>query len=401
MASKNGFSRSDHLKAEWAAQIFKESARTQTTARALHYFALGRQDYPLFTKAGLAGLRTYVDSDAAHLTKWIALAKRLTLIPWDAAPDESVGEYNEMVFNPPDCDFSYRYTLNRPQFYELSQLKTYLEQSNFVFKYTPIGRGQPYHLELWVEKATMDSILRPVCAKRGAVLVTFKGHCSWGAVWKSCKRANDADRPALMFYLSDLDSSGFRMGVELSEKIAEINDNFYGGQLDIRVRRIGLTPGQVVDFKIPLVDRKSTELANNHLYKNYVESYDLNPTKKAELDALERYYPGGVAAFVDHWLSSFYDSELGQRCDRVTREYVRSIPEVYELPENVVSCKRKILACLEDLIRLEDDLEVPQGREIGVNLEPKTSDPDEEAWLLDIQNDISPSQEDVDFAVVE
>ena len=75
--------------------------------------------------------------------------------------------------------------------------------------------------------------------------------------------------------------------------------------------------------------------------------------------------------------------------------------EVYGLPENVVSLRRKILACLDDLIRLEDDLEAPEGKEIYIDLEPETSDPDEESWLLDIQNDTIPSQEDVDFAVVE
>ena len=177
MAAKNGFSRSDHLKAEWAAQILKESARNQTTARALHYFALGRQDYPLFKKSGLAGLRKYEDNDAASLTSWIALAKRLGLIEWDRLPDESVGEYGELVFDPSECDFSYEYTLDRPEFYELSELKKYLGQNSFVFGYTRIKRDQPYHLELWVEKATMNSILRPVCTKYGAVLVTFQGHC--------------------------------------------------------------------------------------------------------------------------------------------------------------------------------------------------------------------------------
>jgi len=59
--AKNGFTRSDHLKAEWAAKVYQESGRDQTTARALHYFALGRQDYPIFNKSGPIGTRLYED----------------------------------------------------------------------------------------------------------------------------------------------------------------------------------------------------------------------------------------------------------------------------------------------------------------------------------------------------
>jgi hypothetical protein len=397
MIGKNGYTRSDYLKAEWAAKVFRESGRDRTTARALHYFALGRQDYPIFNKAGLIDLRKYEDKDAAHLTAWIALAKRLKLIDWDNLPDESVGEYGEMVFCPLECGFSYGYSLDRPGSFELSKLKEYLQSSIFALEYTPFSLDQPYHIELWVEKATMNSILQPLCARYNAILVTFQGHCSWGGAWKLCKRVNNDNRPALIFYLSDLDSSGFRMAAELSEKIAEINKNFFGGHLNIRVRRIGLTPKQVVDLEIPQVDRKSTEKANNVLYKKYVEHYGLDPAKKAELDALERYYPGGVASFVEGWMSRFYDPDLTHRCAQVTDDLVGSISNVYELPKEVVALRQKVLAYLEQLIELEDGLELPAGEEIEVDLKTETDDPADESWLLDTKNEIYPSREDIDF----
>jgi hypothetical protein len=111
--------------------------------------------------------------------------------------------YREMVFCPSGCDFSYGYSLNRPGSFELSRLKEYLQSDTFTLEYTLFSLDQPYHIELWVEKATMNSILQPLCARYNAVLVTFQGHCSWGGAWKLCKRVNNDNRLALIFYPAD------------------------------------------------------------------------------------------------------------------------------------------------------------------------------------------------------
>jgi hypothetical protein len=393
MAGKNGFTKVDHLKAEWATKIYRESGLKGSTARAVHYFALGRTDYPVFNKKGLNKFRDYHDEDDANITEWIALAKRQALIDWDDLPDESVGEYGEMTFIPSDQDFSYSYTLYRPDLVELSE---YLKRETVVCEYEPVKRSQTYHIELWVEKSTMNGILQPVCDKYHAVLVTFRGHCSWGAVRKLCKRVAADGRPALVFYLSDMDASGFRMAAELCDKAIELNSNFYDGRLNIRVKRIGLTPAQVVEHHIPMVNRKPGEKAHAGLYRKYAESYGLDPTKKAELDALERYCPGGVSAFVDNFLRKFYDSALEQRCAATTREFLHSISDSPALPEEVVSKRREILAGLVNLIQVENGLVVPEGESMEADVEPETEDPDDESWLLDTANRLYPSPDDID-----
>ena len=233
--------------------------------------------------------------------------------------------------------------------------------------------------------------------KYHSVLVTFKGHCSWGGVWKLCKRVADDDRPALVLYLSDMDASGFLMARELSDKVTEINNDFFGGQLDIRVKRIGLTPWQVVDNRIPMVPRKEGEKANAALYRSYVESHGLDPNKKAELDALERYYDGGVQAFVESWLSGYYDSTLDQRCAAATEMLLESTPDNPALPESVIQRRQQILRELEELIKIEYSIVIPAGDSMEANIVPETYDPDDEAWLLDTTNDIYPGPHDIDF----
>jgi len=387
------FTEVDRLKAEWAAKVFRESGRSQTTARALHYFALGRMDFPVFTRSGLKETRAYRDEDANSLTAWIALAKRLGLIPWDAVPDETVGEHGELEYVPSRQDFSYRYSLDRP---DLSAIAQYLQRSTPVATYYPVERPQPFHLELWVEKSTMNGILQPVCEQHNAVLVTFKGHASWGAAWKLCKRVVTDGRPAIVLYLSDMDASGFLMGHELCDKVAEINSNFFDGGLDIRIKRIGLIPQQVVEHQIPLVPRKDGEKANAALYRQYVESFGLDPTMKAELDALERYYDGGIQAFVSEWLDKYYDSSLDRRCDAATNDCVNSIPDSLPLPADIIQRRREILCHLEDLLKAEREIEIPAGGEIEADVEAETDDPDDEPWLLDTLNNIYPGECDVD-----
>jgi len=397
MADKNGFTEVDLHKAEWAAKVYLESGRERSTARAMHYFALGRTDYPVFNpKGGLKEIRNYRDEDAKNITEWIALAKRQGLIAWDDLPDETVGEYGELEFIPSDQDFSFNYSLNPPEGFALADLKHYLHRKTLVTEYNVVARSQPYHVELWVEKGTMNGILRPVCSKDGVVLVTFKGHCSWGAVWKLCKRIASDSRPALLFYLSDLDASGFRMAAELCDKATEINNTFFGGRLNIRVKRIGLTPDQVVLHHIPMVERKKGEKAHAERYRGYVEAYGLNSTKKAELDALERFYPGGVQAFAESWLSRFYDSTLDRRCTAATKMFLDSVPENPALPEEIVLKRRKILSGLEDLFEAERNIVVPKGESLEADVDPETDDPDDEPWLLDTANKLYPNPDDID-----
>jgi hypothetical protein len=389
------WSRVDIAKAVWAARVLEESGREITTARALHYFALGRTDYPVFNPAGnLKGTRTYGDQDADNLTEWVALAKRQGRIEWDRVPDESVGEYCVTLPASNESDFKYSYT--KGDHSVIYETQTYLKREAFLCEYSPVSRDQPYHLELWVEKSTMNSILQPVCSRHNAVLVTFKGHCSWGAVWKMCKRIESDGRTALVFYLSDLDSSGFLMGREMCEKFIEINKNFFNGSLEICAKRIGLTPTQVIKYKIPLVERKAKEKANDTLYREYVGAHDLNPTRKAELDALEKYYPGGVVAFVESYLSKYHDVLLESKCRDKTNELLDKIPNSFRLPDTIIQARQDVLRYLDLLITQEASLDIPTGDTVETDLEPDVDDAYLADWLLDTRQDIYPTDKDVD-----
>jgi len=68
---------------------------------------------------------------------------------------------------------------------------------------------------------------------------------------------------------------------------------------------IGLKPQQILDFKIPMVSGSSRSKQDNDNFKRYLKSHSLEPRKIAELDALEVFFPGGIAGFLDKCLSKY------------------------------------------------------------------------------------------------
>jgi hypothetical protein len=46
---------------------------------------------------------------------------------------------------------------------------------------------------------------------------------------------------------------------------------------------------------------------NQKRFARYLKPHSLDPKKMAELDALEVYYPGGIAGFLDNFLSEYFD----------------------------------------------------------------------------------------------
>jgi hypothetical protein len=112
------------------------------------------------------------------------------------------------------------------------------------------------------------------------------------------------DRPTIILCLSDLSVGSFSFCRDLARTIAEAN---YAEGKDIRVKRIGLTPKQVFDLEIPLVQGEHGAKEERKMYETYIKPYDFSRKRMAELDALEAYYPGGLAEFLEEALSRYED----------------------------------------------------------------------------------------------
>jgi hypothetical protein len=251
----------DRTKSRWVAKVFREFGRRRTTLKGLFYYALSRKeaDYPIC--GGFVGeiriTRPYHENDGAKLIKWADRAQKLQFLPAGALLDEEPGEH---IIQPP----------------------------------VAAEAG----LELWLNRSAFNPLLVPVCARYGAVLVSAQS-ISEKLVQQLLDRAACE---TTILCLSDLSRDSFLFCQSLRAALARTRSS---DAPEIRIHRGGLFPEQVLQWKIPMISQEKGSKEASKQYKKYLQSYRLDHNRMAELDALEAFYPRGVAGFCDDLLANY------------------------------------------------------------------------------------------------
>ena len=253
----------DRTKSRWVAKVFKEFGRPKTTLRGLFYYALGRAeaDYPIC--GGFVGeiriTRPYHENDGPKLVKWADKAQRLDFLPANAILKEEPGEHTIL---PEACS------------------------------------SHTHRLELWLNRSAFNPLLAPVCSRHGAVLVSAKS-ISNNLVEQLLDRA---ECRTTILCLSDLSLKSFLFCDSLNAALAQSRHRHAP---EIRVHRVGLLPEQVLRWKIPMVSQEKGSKEASRQFKSYLQAYGLDHKKMAELDALEAFYPKGMAGFCEDLLTEY------------------------------------------------------------------------------------------------
>lgn len=253
----------DRTKSRWVAKVFSEFAKPKTTIRSLFYYALSREkpDYPIC--GGFVGeirvTRLYHENDGEKLTKWSGKALKLGIIPADSILEENPGEH---IILP------------------------------------ETAHCQTHRLELWLNRSAFNPLLKPICNRHRAVLVS--SDCPSERLLQQL--FNRAICQTTILCLSDLSAEGLSFCSNLAAAIANGRPS---GAPEIRVVQGGLTPEQVLLLKIPMVSQKKSTGEAEKKYKKCLKAYGLNHHKMAEIDALEAYFPRGIAGFCDDLLARY------------------------------------------------------------------------------------------------
>ena len=279
--------------------------------------------------------------------------------------------------------------------------------SVFGYDYSPAD--QPYHLELWVEKSTMDDVLTPICEEIGANLVTSLGFQSITSVVTLLKRLAVYDKPARIFYISDFDPAGDGMPSAVARQIEFWLQDFAPGA-DVKLTPLVLTRAQVIQYRLPRIPIKDTDKRRGGFEDRHGEG-------AVELDALEALYPGELAGIVRRALVPYRDPDLAGELRATARA---ALATVYTAWRAEIEAERSALALLqddalaiaeryrEDLERLsaalESDLDPVRAQVDAIRQaiqdkledfepdlldrpEPVTDEPDESGWLFDAGRD--------------
>ncbi len=176
---------------------------------------------------------------------------------------------------------------------------------------------QRYHLELWIEKSTMNDVLEPLCRRYGMTLQVGVGQFSITRAYQLARRIQRAGKPARIFYISDYDPAGSSMPVAVSRKLEFVNLT-KGLDLDVKVFQIALTRDQCLEYDLPV--RPLKDLPANRsdrakkIWNGVQRDWGARGHKGvAELDALEGLHPGSLAEIVTKAVLHYYDDTLQER----------------------------------------------------------------------------------------
>jgi hypothetical protein len=187
---------------------------------------------------------------------------------------------------------------------------------------------QPYHLEVWIEKSTMDDVLIPVCQDLGINLVTSVGFQSITAAIALLKRLariaeiTGSGKAARIFYISDFDPAGDQMPVAVARQI-EFWLPQYAPDADVRLVPLALTQKQAEDLELPRIPIKDTDQRKANFEKRCGEG-------AVELDALEALHPGELERIVRDAAAPYRDDALAQELRHAEARAERQANEAWD-----------------------------------------------------------------------
>ena len=302
----------DIAEAEWFGGVWQNAGFNTAHLRKVHYAHLSNPE----NKRHDGTPYENTDLDWEYLGGASQAARYLSVVSFDHIVDKKM----------PPPHIHAKYTESEPTFYvEIPDLADpYIEVEGFES-----SAVQPYHLEVLIEKSTMDDELLPICRKYGANLVTSEGEFTTTAIYQLVQRIRQAKKPARIFVIADFDPAGMSIRKSFARRL-EYFLRHEPQPLDVKVCSLGLNLEQVESFNLPRVQIKETETRKGNFERIFGEG-------GAELDALEALYPGALSSMLNEALAPFYseeaDMELNRKAlslRRAVRDKVEAITERYE-----------------------------------------------------------------------
>jgi hypothetical protein len=289
--------------AEWFAALFERFGRPGIHLRRLHYILIS-QDEPPMKPDGTPYENT--ESAWALLAASAANARYLNLVDPGAfidqrnpEPIEHASCRDELPAPSVQIDEP-SWTL--PAISSLSRSVRFLCPEPWVSGYDYDDSDQPYLLEVWIEKSTMNDVLVPICRELGANLIPGIGFQSITNAIKCLTRVAAIDKPTRIFYISDFDPAGEGMPIATARQI-EFWIGRYAPHADIKLKVLALTAEQVARYDLPRTPIKDSDLRKG----DFEARRGVGAT---ELDALEALHPGELARIVRDALKPYVDEAL-------------------------------------------------------------------------------------------
>jgi hypothetical protein len=219
---------------------------------------------------------------------------------------------------------------------------------------------QPYHLELWIEKSTMNKVLNPICRELGVNLVPMVGFQTVTGTVQLLQRLDrlPADKPTRIGYVSDFDPAGHRMPPAVARVVEFYLDEFAPDK-DVKLTPIALTHEQVQQYKLPRVPIKEDDKRRRGFQEKYGEG-------AVELDALEALHPGELVQMIRNFFAPYRDVTLEERITEAREEAQQTAQEEWD--EATANHRRGLEVTRAKIRRIVDAVR-PEAQRLNTRLQ--------------------------------
>lgn len=175
---------------------------------------------------------------------------------------------------------------------------------------------QRYHIEVWIEKSTMDELLIPLLEHYHINYIRGVGEMTYTRCNELLLRVMERaeGRPIRILYISDFDTGGLSMPVAVARKIEFIIRTEHH-DIDLQVRSIVLTQEQKEEYdRLPSIPLKEKDKRKARLEERFGEDY------ATELDALEAVYPGEFVKIVRREILRYCDIDQEDNIEAIATD---------------------------------------------------------------------------------
>ena len=353
--------------AEWFAALWREhcQSRSQMHVRGIHYLLISLKNPPSNIRTRLP----YENTEQCHSVLGEACrdARLLGLVPFDRivderndVPVEHLPNYAEtdgpasvaISDKPVEIDIESLDTIDDatpalldeplrphevlglsdpPDLIEMPAEIEVPDSPDVDFEEVDIDLGislrppcvtTPYfHIELWCEKTTMNSILLGIARERRLNVITGPGFQSLTGAWRLVERAKRSGRPVRILYISDFDKAGEHMPVAVARQIEFIirRNNL---DLDIQLTPVALTHEQCVQYALPRTPIKDSVRGKGELEERHGEG-------ATELDALEAIHPGELRQILLRQIDRYRDTAFPDRMHEAEQRLQEELDDIH------------------------------------------------------------------------
>lgn len=171
-------------------------------------------------------------------------------------------------------------------------LENFFDRSARYYRQDLWIRSETY-VEVWCEKDALAGVLTPITSEYDVPLMVARGYSSETFAYNAAEAMKEADKPCYVYYVGDLDPSGWQMARDLEEKLKDFG-------APVMFQRLAVNAHQVTDWDLPTRPSKLSDTRCKAFFAEFgldMPSVELDALHPDRLRAIVR---SAIEHHVDH-----------------------------------------------------------------------------------------------------